>query len=116
MWEEKMPDQPPNYQQSSLWHKALENFREELAADDDLKMILQTHGAEQLLHDTTFLRPVGSPGRKALDSINRLKPMIKFVNNFSAALAVAFGADSVVTALVWGSIRMILTVSWRLSR
>jgi hypothetical protein len=108
---ENMSEPPPGYQRSPLWDQALENFREELAGDDDLGMILETRNVEELLHDVKMLQPVGPQGRKALDSMNRLKPMVKLVNDFSAVLAVAFGADTVVTALVWGSIRMILTVS-----
>ncbi|RHZ46901.1 uncharacterized protein CDV56_103201 [Aspergillus thermomutatus] len=102
---------PLKDQQSPLWQKALENFREELAGDDDLAMILGTKGVEEVLQDAKLLQPVGSPGRKALESVNRLKPMIKFVNDFSAVLAVTFGADTAMTAVVWGSIRMILTLA-----
>jgi hypothetical protein len=102
---------PLKDQQSPLWQKALENFREELAGDDDLAMILGTKGVEEVLQDAKLLQPVGSPGRKALESVNRLKPMIKFVNDFSAVLAVTFGADTMMTAVVWGSIRMILTLA-----
>jgi len=44
----------------------------------------------------------------AVTSIQRLAPRLKFVDDFSAVLAVCFGADATVTAAVWGSIRLIL--------
>ncbi|PYH93879.1 TPR-like protein [Aspergillus ellipticus CBS 707.79] len=50
-----------------------------------------------------------SSTRRYYTAIYRLKPTFKLVNDFSAVLAVSFGAGTVVTALVWGSIRMILT-------
>ncbi|RHZ68953.1 hypothetical protein CDV55_102531 [Aspergillus turcosus] len=102
---------PLKDQQSPLWQKALENFREELAGDDDLAMILGTKGVQEVLQDAKLLQPVGSPGRKALESVNRLKPVIEFVNDFSAVLAVTFGANTMMTAVVWGSIRMLLTLA-----
>ena len=43
--------------------------------------------------------------------VNRLDSILKFVNDFSAVVAVCFGADAKLAALVWGSIRMILTLA-----
>ena len=37
--------------------------------------------------------------------------MLKFVDDFSAVIAVCFGADAKVTAFVWGSIRLMLTLA-----
>lgn len=99
-----------NSKLSPIWEKALENYREDLAADDDFRVVLETGSLEELLNDTKHLQPFGPQGRKALDSMNRLKPTFKIVNDFSAALAVCFGAGTVLTALIWGSIRMILSV------
>ncbi|PWY82922.1 TPR-like protein [Aspergillus heteromorphus CBS 117.55] len=96
---------------SPLWEKALENYREELAADDDFRSILETGSLDELLNDPKILQPFGPRGRKSLDSMYRLKPTFKLVNDFSAVLAVSFGAGTVATALVWGSIRMILTLA-----
>ncbi|KAJ5092019.1 hypothetical protein NUU61_006889 [Penicillium alfredii] len=95
---------------SPLWEKALESYHEELAADDDFRTILETGSLEELLVDDQLLQPFGPQGRKALDSMNRLKPTFRLLNDFSVVLAVSFGAGTTVTALVWGSIRMILTV------
>ncbi|PLB46258.1 TPR-like protein [Aspergillus steynii IBT 23096] len=98
-------------QLSPLWEKALENYRDELAADDDFRTILETKSLDELLNDPKILQPFGPQGRKALDSMNRLRPTFKIVNDFSAVLAVSFGAGTMLTALVWGSIRMILTLA-----
>ena len=40
--------------------------------------------------------------------MHRLGPTLKFVDDFSAVLAVCFGADAKLTAFVWGSIRLML--------
>lgn len=101
----------PDTKLSPLWEKALDNYREELAADDDFRLILETGSLDELLDDPKILQPFGPHGRKSLDSMRRLRPTFRLVNDFSAVLAVSFGAGTVVTALVWGSIRMILTVN-----
>lgn len=95
---------------SPLWEKALERYHEELAADDDFRVILETGSLEELLADDHILQPFGPQGRKALDSMNRLKPTFKLLNDFSVVLAISLGAGTAATAVVWGSIRMILTV------
>ena len=43
--------------------------------------------------------------------LNRLDPTLKFLSDFSAIVAVSFGADTTITALVWGSIRLILSLA-----
>jgi hypothetical protein len=43
--------------------------------------------------------------------MNRLGPTLKFVDDFSALIAVCFGADAKLTAFVWGSIRLMLTLA-----
>ncbi len=49
--------------------------------------------------------------RNALGSLQRLGPALKFVDDFSAVIAVCFGADAKLTAFVWGSIRLMLTLA-----
>lgn len=105
-----MTEVAPEVSVSPLWEKALESYHEELAADDDIRTILETGSLEDLSVDDQILQPFGPHGRKALDSMIRLKPAFKLLNDFSAVLAVSFGAGTAATALVWGSIRMILTV------
>ncbi|KAL4782963.1 hypothetical protein BJX76DRAFT_274048 [Aspergillus varians] len=106
-----MTKSTPEVELSPLWAKALESYHEELAADDDFRTILETGSLEELLADDHILQPFGPQGRRALDSMNRLKPTFKLLNDFSVVLAVSFGAGTAVTALVWGSIRMILTLA-----
>lgn len=43
--------------------------------------------------------------------MNRLGPTLKFVDDFSAVIAICFGADAKLTAFVWGSIRLMLTLA-----
>lgn len=94
----------------SLLEKALHNYHEELGGEDDFRTVLQTGSLDELLEDKHILEPFGPQGRKALDSISRLKPTFTMLNDFSAVLAVSFGVGTTVTAVVWGSLRMILTV------
>jgi hypothetical protein len=49
--------------------------------------------------------------RSAFGSLQRLGPTLKFVDDFSAVIAVCFGADAKLTAFVWGSIRLMLTLA-----
>ncbi|KAL4735582.1 TPR-like protein [Aspergillus similis] len=101
----------PGEKLSPLWEKALHSYQEELGSEDDFQTILETDSLDELLDDKQILEPFGPQGRKALDSINRLKPMFTMLNDFSAVLAVSFRAGTTVTALVWGSLRIILTLA-----
>lgn len=94
-----------------IWKRALENYREELAAEDDFRDILETRSLEQVMNDSKISQPFGPKGRNALDSMNRLKPTFQLINDFSAVLVACFGAEATLTALIWGSIRMILRES-----
>ncbi|KAF2678546.1 TPR-like protein [Lentithecium fluviatile CBS 122367] len=81
---------------SPLWHRALERYREELHQNDDYQSTIE----KNLPQD-----------RHALSSLQRLGPTLKFVDDFSAVIAVCFGADAKLTAFVWGSIRLMLTLA-----
>ncbi|KAJ5173639.1 uncharacterized protein N7500_001570 [Penicillium coprophilum] len=96
---------------SPLWERALETYHEDLAGDEDFRKILETGSLEELLADDQVLQPLGSQGRQALDTMTRLRPTFKLLNDFSVVLAMSLGAGTAVTALVWGSIRMILTLA-----
>lgn len=50
-----------------------------------------------------------STDRQVMTLLNGLAPKMKFVDDFSAIIALCFGADATLTAMVWGSIRLILT-------
>jgi hypothetical protein len=45
------------------------------------------------------------------DFLNCLGAMMKYVDDFSVLIVVCFGADAKLTAFVWGSIRLILTLA-----
>ncbi|OAX82520.1 hypothetical protein ACJ72_03130 [Emergomyces africanus] len=95
-----------------LWEKALENYREELAEKDDYKWVLENQGTlDELMKFTNSLEWPGLRDRSVLNSLKRLKPILKFVNDFSAVIALYFGADTALTAVIWGSLKLILTLA-----
>jgi hypothetical protein len=96
---------------SPLWHKALERYREELEENDDYQDIIEVGSLEDLLNHTKTIESLLPQERTALNSMNRLGPKLKFVDDFSAIIALYFGADAKLTALVWGSIRLMLTLA-----
>ena len=63
---------------------------------------------EELVEQIKEIEPPNTQGKAV---VNRLDSILKFVNDFSAVVAVCFGADAKLAALVWGSIRMILTLA-----
>lgn len=46
-----------------------------------------------------------------LSSLGRLGPKLKFVDDFSAIIALNCGTNATLTALVWGSIRLMLRLA-----
>ncbi|KAJ9648289.1 hypothetical protein H2199_001142 [Coniosporium tulheliwenetii] len=96
---------------SPLWNKALERYREELEENDDYQDIIEVRSLEDLLYHAKSIESLLPQERTALNSMSRLGPKLKFVDDFSAAIALYFGADATLTALVWGSIRLMLTLA-----
>ncbi|KAF2791049.1 TPR-like protein [Melanomma pulvis-pyrius CBS 109.77] len=96
---------------SPLWHRALERYREELNQNDDYQSVTEISSLEDLLSYTKTIEKSLPRDRKALSSLQRLGPTLKFVDDFSAVIAVCFGADSKLTAFVWGSIRLMLALA-----
>jgi hypothetical protein len=94
-----------------LWNRALERYREELEETDDYEDIIGTRSLEDLVSYAKSIEPVVPLERNALNSMNRLGPILRYVDDFSAVIAVCFGADAKLTAFVWGSIRLILTLA-----
>ncbi|KAL9078490.1 MAG: hypothetical protein Q9157_002578 [Trypethelium eluteriae] len=92
---------------SPLWDRAVERYRAELAGNDDYLDVIEVGSLEDLLNGMKL----AGPGSATLSSLNRLGPRMKFVDDFSAIIALYFGADARITALVWGSIRMLLTLA-----
>ncbi|KAI1802970.1 hypothetical protein F4811DRAFT_554356 [Daldinia bambusicola] len=97
--------------ESPLWHQALERYKEELGGNEDYRAVHEVHSLDDLLNHVNTLQATPSRDRQALASLNRLAPKFKFVDDFSAIIALAFGADATLTAVVWGSIRLILTLA-----
>ncbi|KAI1407008.1 hypothetical protein F5Y13DRAFT_207064 [Hypoxylon sp. FL1857] len=96
---------------SPLWHRALETYQEELGGNEDYQAINEVHSLDDLLNHMNTIQTTPSRDRETLVSLNRLAPKFKFVDDFSAIIALAFGADATLTAVVWGSIRLILTLA-----
>ncbi len=65
---------------------------------------------EELLTQARNLEPSGARNKNILSSLSRLEPMLLHINDFSAVTALLLGANAKSAALVWGSIRIILTV------
>lgn len=92
-----------------MWHKALEKYREELQAADDYQAIQKVHTLEELIDSFSSFQGAAPSNYAGVISLKRIAPRLKFVDDFSAILALCFGADTALTAAVWGSIRLILS-------
>ena len=88
----------------------MKRYRDELEEEgvDEYQTILEAGTLEDLVEQIKALEP---PNAKEKAVVNRLDSILKFINDFSAVVAVCFGADAKFAALVWGSIRMILTLT-----
>ncbi|KAI0199003.1 hypothetical protein F4808DRAFT_433833 [Astrocystis sublimbata] len=94
-----------------LWSKALERYRDELGGTEDYQAVHEVHSLEDLLSHVNTLQNAQPRERQHLVSLNRLAPKLKFLDDFSAVIALTFGADPALTAMVWGSVRLILTLA-----
>lgn len=108
-----IPDALPQYDsktRSPLWEKALENYRKALSGNDSYyEAILENGTLEELIEHAKTLEP-SSPSDKSSGTMSRIKPILDFFSDFSTVVAVCLGADTVLAAVVWGSIRVLLTV------
>ncbi|TRX96272.1 hypothetical protein FHL15_002996 [Xylaria flabelliformis] len=102
----KSPSSP-----APLWSKALERYRDELGGSEDYQAVHEVHSLEDLLTHVNTLQNTQPRNRQRLASLNRLAPKFKFLDDFSAIIALTFGADPTLTAVVWGSVRLILTLA-----
>ena len=86
----------------------MERYRDELQGAEDYHNIQKIHSLDELISSLASIQ-VATPGNySGVISFHRLAPRLKFVDDFSAVLALCFGADAALTAAVWGSIRLIL--------
>ncbi|KAL7919048.1 P-loop containing nucleoside triphosphate hydrolase protein [Trichoderma austrokoningii] len=94
---------------SPVWHRALEKYQEELQAAADYQDIQKVHTLDQLIASVSAIQDSAPSIYNGVLPLKRLAPRLKFVDDFSAVLALCFGADAGLTAAVWGSIRLILS-------
>ncbi|TGJ79179.1 hypothetical protein E0Z10_g9594 [Xylaria hypoxylon] len=93
---------------SPLWHRALEQYRLELQGAENYQAIPNVGSLEELISSFAQIQATTPGSYSGINSLNRLAPKLKFVDDFSAVLALCFGANATLTAAVWGSIRLIL--------
>ncbi|KAK5088845.1 hypothetical protein LTR05_003067 [Lithohypha guttulata] len=100
---------------SPIWDRAVERYKEELAEEDVYNAVLKEAGTLQdVLSDARNLEMHVHP-RSTLLSFRSFGPTLKFIDDFSAMVAICFGANIQATALIWGSIRLILSLAHKAS-
>ena len=72
---------------------------------------MDNNSHEDLIREAESMKSLASLNRGFLDCAKRLKPTLLFINDFSAVLALCFGADAKLTVIVWGSIRVMLCLA-----
>jgi hypothetical protein len=87
----------------------MDRFQTELKGDNQF-MLDDIVSVEELLSQTRALQPPAPVGSKIATSLSRLEPILSHINDFAAVIAVYSGADAKAAGLVWGSLRVILTV------
>lgn len=87
----------------------MERFRDELEGPEDLRAIEDIQSLQALIESFATLQSAAPRQQPGITSVNRLGPKLKFVDDFSAVLALCFGANATLTAAMWGSIRLILS-------
>src|SRR4051812_31998596 len=93
---------------SPLWHQALDRYSAELQGVDDYESVQKIHSLDELISSLSSIQSTAPSNYSGTISFQRLAPRLKFVDDFSAVLALCFGAQATMTAAVWGSIRLIL--------
>jgi len=88
--------------------QALQRYKTELRDHNDF--ILQADGIEELLNEARSLEAKHSRRNDPSVAVGRLEPILSQLNNFAAIMALCFGTNAETAALVWGSVRMILSV------
>ena len=91
-----------------MWSRALQKYREELDGEEDNEILAGTQTLDDLVE---YARTIEVPGSKSFKTLSRLGPTLKFVDDFSALVALCLGANAPVIAFVWGSLRLIITLA-----
>ena len=94
---------------SPMWEQAFERFCNELDEKDDLRSVMD-QGTMQNLVEYAQSQSSALYGQNQTLSMQRLNPILRFFDDFAAILAFCFSANAKITALVWGSIRLMLTM------
>lgn len=93
---------------SPLWNRALEKYVEELDEDADDGILAGVGSLEDLI---AYARTIEYPGSNSFTALSRLGSSLKFVDDFSAVVAICLGASAKVIAFVWGSLGLIITLA-----
>ena len=96
---------------SPLWDRALERYKEDLGDDDDDENDEFLAGCSSLEELVDYARSLEPHGWNSTGTLNRLLPSLKFVDDFSAVVAICLGANAKVIASVWGSLRVIISLA-----
>lgn len=87
----------------------MDRYRDELKSIEEYESIQDIQSLKDLVNSFENLQAAAPRHHPGLSSMHRLGPRLKFIDDFSAVLALCFGADTALTAAVWGSIRLILS-------
>ena len=77
----------------------------------DYDEVMENNSYENLIREAESMKSLFSGDRGTLDCAQRLKPTLSSIDDFSAVLALCFGADAKFTVIVWGSIRVMLSMA-----
>ena len=101
---------------SPLWRAALERYYNELRKGGVSEVAVnrnlwKTRSAAELISQLNALTPADSRSAQAWSSaIHKLQSVVLALNDFAAVLTIAFGINGKITALIWGSIRLMFKV------
>ena len=76
---------------------------------EDLNAIEGIQSLQDLIGSLASIQSAAPRQQPGITSVSRLRPKLKFVDDFSAVLALCSGANATLTAAMWGSIHLILS-------
>lgn len=90
----------------------MERYKDELSENDAYNEVLSEPGSIQdVLDYAAGVEKCFPQSSSTLLSFKRFGPTLRFLDDFSAMMAIFFGADFKATTLIWGSIRLILSLA-----